>query len=234
VLNVDDGLDIFPVPDTVNAASDIAIASLTSTDGNDEFRTFKAGDCFEMEFSLVSSYESVKAGYYVPFPESTVQTCSLTPAATCTKVSDTLIKFTLTAGGTTTIEGKIGKIKNPFSMAQMTLSGLRYYDGCSSTVPVDTMISPMTINVNPGTIASVDFTTSKAIVGYEQQENKATFKFTPATTMSELGGAVVIQGPIWYDSLSANKKMYAYQKISCSSTAFNTITRQFYRKPPRQ
>ena len=56
--------------------------------------------------------------------------CDLTPAANCEKISDTEIKFTLTADGGTSIKGTIGKFKNPFSAQAVSLTGLRYYQGC--------------------------------------------------------------------------------------------------------
>ena len=71
-----------------------------------------------MIFSDIKAYSDVKEGFYKTIPDdfdSNNKVCDFTPAATCERLSSTEIRFTLTADGTDTIKGKIGKIKNPFS-----------------------------------------------------------------------------------------------------------------------
>mgnify|MGYP007086428350 FL=1 len=68
-----------------------------------------------MEFSTIESYNTKAPGNYVPVADATITECNLTPAATCAKVGSNLIKFTLLAAGDS-INGNIGKIKNPYSV----------------------------------------------------------------------------------------------------------------------
>lgn len=137
-LNMQSGIDFIDVvPNIVNADSVLPITFLQRNDGAD---SFSAGDCFEIEFANVPSYEVKQAGHYVPIKDTAVTTCSFVPAATCTRENSNLLKFKLTAGGNT-IDGNIGNIKNPYSVVTLNLYEIRYYQGCSSSTPTDTTIN---------------------------------------------------------------------------------------------
>ena len=53
--------------------------------------------------------------------------------------------------------------------------------------------------------------------------NKATFTFTPASTISPYGGYIVINTPNWYSSQSTPQQPYDHQNFECSSSRFISI-----------
>jgi hypothetical protein len=84
-------------PGTVNAESDIVLdPGIRRFDGNGDDMTFQIGDCFEFEFGLIPSYETIKAGHYVPV-KNDITECALNVAATCEKITGQIVKVTLQA-----------------------------------------------------------------------------------------------------------------------------------------
>jgi hypothetical protein len=51
-------------------------------------------------------------------------------------------------------------------------------------------------------------TTSVPTIAYQSTDNEAVITFTPATTLSELGGKIVLTGPKWY--ASQKRATYSY------------------------
>ena len=169
-----------PTPSVVNSASTITIESLLLDTGEQ----FVAGDCFQMEFDNIDSYDAKKPGHYKVIPDDTISVCSLTPAATCEKLSDSIIKFTLTAGGEM-ISGDLGQIMNPYSRVELKLREIRYYDGCTSdtqaasTTGIASTQNGVQLIINPGDIPTVAFSTAVKVTGDNSFDNVATFTFTP-------------------------------------------------------
>lgn len=85
-------------------------------------------------------------------------------------------------------------------MQNIQLEQVRYYQGCSSSVPSDTMPDPLTVQNTQGTIKNIKMETTVPIIGYSEDNNYANFTFTPATALSQFGGSIQISGPIWYAS----------------------------------
>ena len=81
-------------PGTVNSESSIIIDPLERLDNNDDPMEFQIGDCFEIQFGIIESYEKHLAGHYVPVHKA-IDECALNVAATCEKMSDLIIKVTL-------------------------------------------------------------------------------------------------------------------------------------------
>jgi len=211
------------VPGTVNAESDIVIDSLARLDSNDDPMTFQIGDCFEIKFNFIATYEAHLAGHYIPV-KNAITECALNVAATCEKIDGYMVKVTL-QGSTDNLNGKIGKIQNPYSQVDLPLKQINYYQSCVEGAPTDSMDtedSPVSFEI--GSIPSVKFETSTKIVGYSGTDNVATFTFTPATSISPVGGEVHIEAKAWY--VSKRTKSYPMQEtgFECTSTSFTEVT----------
>jgi hypothetical protein len=73
----------------------------------------------------------------------------------------------------------------------------------------------------PGIIDSsaVQFSTSQTYVGAQDASNVATFKFTPATSISEIGGMIEITTPMWYGIDSTTTLYYPFESpCECSAS----------------
>jgi hypothetical protein len=89
-------------------------------------------------------------------------------------------------------------------------------------MPVDN--SPITFLL--GEITDATIKTSTSIVGYAGSDNVATFTFTPASSISPVGGEIHIEAKAWYTS--KRTKAYPMQEtgFECSSSSFTEITKQ--------
>lgn len=216
-----------PTPSLVNSAATIAIESLMLDTGE----LFVAGDCFQMEFDNIDSYDAKKPGHYKVIPDSTIAVCSLAPAATCEKLSDSIIKFTLTEEGAM-ISGELGKIMNPYSRVDLKLREIRYYDGCTSdtqaasTTGIASTQNGVQLILNPGDIPTVDFSTAVKVTGDHSFDNIATFTFTPNSQLSTLGGYIDITAPGWYTSTRRTAYAYEETNFECLSDRFVSILSQ--------
>jgi hypothetical protein len=94
---------------------------------------------------------------------------------------------------------------------------IKYYDKCIVVTEKESSALPSPMNFRPGVIQNVDFSVTKKIVGAYDVQNVATFKFTPASSISENGGKFVLTFPSWYSSLEASE-MYSFDDpFSCES-----------------
>lgn len=99
------------------------------------YKILKGGDCFK--FTLTPDDYGIDESIYAPFPDSlfsgtSFQTCSFTPAATCTR--DSAYSFTIKldgstdttlaadSSGVTRVQGTIGPLQNPFSAIGISFS----------------------------------------------------------------------------------------------------------------
>ena len=130
---------------TVNSDSILEIYSLTSS----IYSTFNAGDCFQIELDLVDQYEDISPGFYEPFPYITLEDCSFSPAAECSRVSGQTVQIKLTESGNNVV-GTIGKMKNPFSVVALGVQKIKYFSGCASTTQDDMSSSISDMNFAPG------------------------------------------------------------------------------------
>jgi len=219
----------FTEPSLVNELSDFVIEDLYRDDGDYQFTS---NDCFEIDFDPIETY--VTAGdTYIPVPGDigALTECSLNVAASCEKVSDTRVKFTISEDvpldddeGIYLLSGKLGKIQNPYSTQKLTISGFRYYSGCSSSTPTDAAkrrISSSSfselfdLEFDTGTLATYSLKTTSEVVGNSSTTNVATISITPISSLSKNGGQVELQTPAWY--VSDRLDLYPYDNAECSS-----------------
>ena len=175
---------------------------------------FKAGDCFQIDFKAIRVYQDL-GDPYVPVPEE-ILNCDLNVKASCSKRDDYGISFTIEEDApfdpetfAYSLKGRIGSIKNPFSMQLLTINGFRYYQGCASTTPTDVakrmdftgnQFTTFNMKFKSGTVQEPKIETSSKVVGFSKTSNVATFSFTPETSIALVGGQVLIEAPAWYSS----------------------------------
>ena len=75
--------------------------------------------------------------------KNALTTCSITPAATCVRLSDYQFRITLTAdagadAATNPVSGTVGPFINPFSAHRFTIKDISLYRGCSASSPDET------------------------------------------------------------------------------------------------
>jgi hypothetical protein len=195
-------------PPTVSADAIVPIRDLIRNEGEDQF---KSGDCFQLEFSDMKSYEDKLAGHYWPIVDEVTE-CQFNVAATCERLDKFQYKVTLgadvpkDANDAYSLSGTLGKIKNPYSQHNLNLIEIRYYGGCSSETPEDTTAREFSggfsLEITPAEFpaSEVSFGVTREMVGDADRTNVATFTFTPKTKLSYLGGYIRISTPQWYSS----------------------------------
>jgi hypothetical protein len=158
----------------------------------------------------------MKQGYYVPFPYPVLETCDITPAALCIRHTPFSVKILLTESGSI-IDGRVGKMKNPFSNVRMKPEKVKYYDKCIITTQKDSTNTLPSLSFQPAKIDQVEFQVTKPIVGAFDITNVATFKFKPGSRISELGGEFVLTFPPRYTALG-DRQLYSFEDpFSCES-----------------
>lgn len=186
--------------------------------------TFQIGDCFEIKFSQIESYEQILADHYTPVPNA-ITDCNLNVPATCVRVDGFIVKVTL-QGSTDDVSGRIGKLKNPYSQVDLPLKQVNFFQSCVDGSPTDSMEtedSPISFEI--GSIPSVAFETSSKIVGYAGSDNVATFTFTPTTSIAPVGGEIHIDARPWFSSKRTMDYPFKEAGFECSSTSFTEVTK---------
>jgi len=194
--------------------------SLSSTG----FSSFAAGDCFVYTFQTIQPYQAVDASMYKPV-KNALTTCSLSPSATCERVSDYQFRIRLTAAGSP-VTGTVGPFINPFSTYQLRINDISLYRGCVASTPDETSITTPYATIQKAEMTSATVTGVETTVGADDEDNIATFTFSPATVLSSHGGEIVITAPDWYSATSPALQAYGSTVQNMCSSDFLTISAQ--------
>ena len=161
---------------------------------------------------------------YKPVKDA-LSTCNLSPSATCERVSDYQFKITLTAAGSP-VTGEVGPFINPFSTYRLRINDISLYRGCVASTPDETSITTPYANIQRAVTTSATISGVKTTVGADDEDNIATFTFSPATVLSSYGGKIVITAPDWYSSTSPALQAYGSTVQNMCSSDFLTISSQ--------
>ena len=99
------------------------------------------------------------------------------------------------------VSGTIGPIKNPWSLVELKMSMIQYWQGCDKVSVPDKTSRKSAIEFEAGLLdlEKASLTASKEEVGASGPSNTVTLKFKPTTKLPDGGSIELVTPPLYSD-----------------------------------